>query len=408
MERVGATLTAQDPDERAPDEMDHAHNGNGNGSGSGSGDGDDGHGGDDGRGDDNAHHDDAHHHDAHAHSDRDLPPVFTTQRTLQIILGCFWILDAALQFQPYMFGQGFIDTFVLNNATGQPFVVGDLITHIGHFLSPDIAVWNTFFALIQLFIGVGLLFRRTVRPALVVSFVWALGVWVIGEGVGMLLTGTASALTGAPGSVFLYAMVGLMAWPRAPRRYVDWSDRPVGVASSAAAHGFGRSITPLAVWAGYWWLAAVLFLLPNNRTTTSIHSAIVGMAPGQPGWYARFLTDLGNLFSTSGTQTAWILALLAVAIGFGPLVARRPGAFLAAGALFAFLLWIAGQGLVGNLFTGSDTDPNSGPIVILLALAMVPTVVASRAEWRSPAGEVLRRTPAVGALGLAGLGAALA
>jgi hypothetical protein len=180
------------------------------------------------------------------------------------------------------------------------------------------------------------------------------------------------------------------------------------VASSAAAHGFGRSITPLAVWAGYWWLAAVLFLLPNNRTTTSIHSAIVGMAPGQPGWYARFLTDLGNLFSTSGTQTAWILALLAVAIGFGPLVARRPGAFLAAGALFAFLLWIAGQGLVGNLFTGSDTDPNSGPIVILLALAMVPTVVASRAEWRSPAGEVLRRTPAVGALGLAGLGAALA
>ena len=307
-----------------------------------------------------------------------------------------------------MFGQGFINTFVLNNASGQPFVVADFITHIGHFLSPDVAVWNTFFALIQLFIGVGLLFRRTVRPALAVSFVWALGVWVIGEGMGMLLTGTASALTGAPGSVFMYALLGLMAWPRAPRRAVDWSDRPVGVASSAAAHGIGRSVTPLAVWAGYWWLAAVLFLLPANRTTTSIHSAIVGMAPGQPGWYARFLTDLGNLFSTNGTQTAWILALLAVAIGFGPLVARRPGWILAAGALFAFLLWIAGQGLVGNLFTGSDTDPNTGPIVILLAVAMVPTVVASREAWRSPATEVLRRSPAVATLGVAGLGAALA
>ncbi len=342
-------------------------------------------------------------------ADRDIPPILRTQRTLQIVLGVLWILDAALQFQPYMFGQGFVDSFILPNAQGQPFVIGDLITHIGHFISPDVAVWNTFFALIQLAIGVGLLFRRTVRPALAVSFVWALGVWVFGEGMGMLLTGTASALTGAPGSVLMYGLLGLMAWPRAPRRYApDWSDQPTGIATSAAAQGIGRSITPLAVWAGYWWLAAVLFLLPNNRTTTSVQSAIVGMAQGQPGWYARFLTDLGNLFSTSGTQTAWVLAIVAVVIGAGPLIARRPGIFLALGALFAFLLWIAGQGLIGNLFTGNDTDPNTGPVIILLALAMTPTVIATRAEWRSPAGEVLRRFPAVGVLGIAGLGAALA
>ena len=308
-----------------------------------------------------------------------------------------------------MFGQGFVNSFILPNAQGQPFVVGDLITHIGHFISPDVAVWNTFFALIQLAIGVGLFFRRTVRPALAVSFVWALGVWVFGEGMGMLLTGTASALTGAPGSVLMYGLLGLMAWPRAPRRYApDWSDQPTGIATSAAAQGIGRSITPLAVWAGYWWLAAVLFLLPNNRTTTSVQSAIVGMAQGQPGWYARFLTDLGNLFSTSGTQTAWVLAIIAVVIGAGPLIARRPGVFLALGGVFAFLLWIAGQGLVGNLFTGNDTDPNTGPLIIVLAAAMTPTVVAVKAAWRSPAGEVFRRFPAVGVLGVAGLGAALA
>jgi hypothetical protein len=256
---------------------------------------------------------------------------------------------------------------------------------------------------------VGLLFRVTVRPALTVSFVWVLGVWVIGEGMGMLLTGTATAQTGAPGSVLLYGLLGLMAWPRPARRYApDWSDRPTGIATSAAAQGIGRSITPLAVWAGYWWLAAVLFLLPANRTTTSVQSAIVGMADGQPSWYARFLTDLGNLFSTSGTQTAWILAIIAVAIGLAPLVARKPGIYLALGALFAFLLWIAGQGLIGNLFTGNDTDPNTGPIILLLAAAMVPTVIASKGEWRSPAGEILRRVPAVGILGVVGLGAALA
>jgi hypothetical protein len=335
-------------------------------------------------------------------------PALRTQRALQVALGLFWILDAALQFQPFMFGRGFVDTFIYNNANGQPFVLGDLITHIGNFLQPDIAVWNTFFALIQLFIGVGLLFRRTVRPALAVSFVWALGVWVIGEGMGMLLTGTASALTGAPGSVFLYLALGLMAWPRPPRRWVDWSDRPLGVASSPAAQGLGRSVTPLAVWSGYWFLAAVLFVFPENRTPTSVSSAIVGMADGQPGWYAHFLTSLGNAFSSNGTQTAWVLAAVALVIGAGPLVARRPGWFLAAGALFSFVLWLAGQGLAGNVFMGSTTDPNTGPLVMLLAAAMVPTEVASKEEWRSPAGELFRRSPATATLAVAGLGAALA
>jgi hypothetical protein len=337
-----------------------------------------------------------------------FPLGVRSQRALQVVLGLFWILDAALQFQPFMFGRGFVENNILGNASGQPFVLGDFITHIGNFVSPDIAVWNTLFALVQLFIGVGLLFGRTVRPALAVSFFWVLGVWVIGEGLGMLLTGSATALTGAPGSVLLYGLLGLMAWPRPPRRWLGWRDRPAGIASSAAAQGIGRSVTPLAVWAGYWSLAAVLFLLPANRTRTSIQSAVAGMTDGVPGWYAHFLTSVANLFSSSGTQTAWILAAVSVAIGLGPLVARRPGWFLAAGALLSFLMWAAGQGLVGDVFSGSDTDPNTGPLVILLAAAMVPTVLASKEAWRSPAGEVLRRSPAAGLLGIAALGGALA
>jgi hypothetical protein len=337
-----------------------------------------------------------------------FPLAIRSQRALQVALGLFWILAAALQFQPFMFGRGFVENNILANASGQPFVLGDLITHIGNFVSPDIAVWNTFFALIQLFIGAGLLFRRTVRPALAVSFFWVLGVWVIGEGLGMLLTGTATSLTGAPGSVLMYGLLGLMAWPRPPLRWLGWSDRPAGIASSAAAQGIGRTITPLAVWAGYWSLAAVLFLLPANRTRTSIQSPIAGMTEVVPGWYAHFLTSVANLFSTSGTQTAWILAAVSVAIGLGPLVARRPGWFLAAGALLSFLMWIVAQGLVGDVFSGSDTDPNTGPLVILLAAAMVPTVIASKDAWRSPAGEVLRRSPATALLGAAALVAALA
>ena len=201
--------------------------------------------------------------------------------SLQIILGLFWLLDAGLQFQPYMFGSGFTTTYLLNNAHNQPDIVRWIITNVGNFVGPHVAVWNTFFALIQVAIGLGLLFRRTVRPALAVSFFWAFGVWFFGEGLGQLLTGSASALTGRTGSVFLYGLIGLMAWPRSARSERDAdADASVGIASSAAGRGIGGAATPLLVWCGYWSLAAVLFLLPNNRTPTSVSSAIVGMSSG--------------------------------------------------------------------------------------------------------------------------------
>ncbi len=40
-----------------------------------------------------------------------------TQRALQIVLGLFWVLDAALQFQPFMFKRDFVQTFILPNAS---------------------------------------------------------------------------------------------------------------------------------------------------------------------------------------------------------------------------------------------------------------------------------------------------
>ena len=163
-----------------------------------------------------------------------------TQRVLQIVLGLFWLLDAGLQFQPYMFSSNFTSTYLLNNAHNQPDVVRWIITNVGNFVGPHVAVWNTFFALIQVAIGLGLLFRRTVRPALVVSFLWAFGVWFFGEGLGQVLTGSASALTGAPGSVFLYGLIGLMAWPRsAPAEEHGIAEPKVGIAASAAAQGIG-------------------------------------------------------------------------------------------------------------------------------------------------------------------------
>ncbi len=333
-------------------------------------------------------------------------PLVRSQRIVQIVLGFFWIVDAALQYQPYMFSKNFVPRFVLANASGQPAVIHWAITNVGNFLAPHPAVWNALFASTQLVIGVGLLFRRTVRPALALSFSYALGVWVFGEGLGMLLTGSATALTGAPGSVLMYALIGLLAWPRQARRRREApDDERVGIGSSAAARGIGGSITPLTIWSGFWVLAAVLFLLPDNRTQSSVGSAITGMAPGNPSWYTHFLDSTGHHFGSVGTETAWVLAVVSLIIGLGPLVARRPGVFLAAGGILSLFFWITGQGLLGATLTGHGTDPNTGPLIILLALAMMPTNVAADAPVRTPLASFLRWNPvlAVGAVAVVAL-----
>jgi hypothetical protein len=319
-----------------------------------------------------------------------------SQRVLQIVLGLFWVLDAALQFQPFMFKRDFIETFILPNASGQPAAVSWVITNVGHFIEPHIAVWNTFFAVIQLVIGIGLLFPRTVRPALAISFAWVLGVWVLGEGLGMILTGSATALSGAPGSVLMYGLIGLMAWPA---RRID--DAAVGVDSSAAAQGLGGRVTPLLVWSGYWSLAAVLFLLPQNRTRGSISGAITDMASGNPSWFDHFLNSLGSGLSSVGNAGGWVLAVVSLIIGCGPLLARRPGIFLAAGGVLSFVMWVVAQGWVGGIFSGSGTDPNTGPLIIVLALAMAPAFVAAPYAVRAPLVEAWRRYGAWVGIGLA-------
>ena len=85
---------------------------------------------------------------------------------------------------------------------------------MAHFVSPHAGISNFLFGALQLCIGVGMFFRKTVKPAIVVMAVWAFGVWLFGEGFGMLLTGTASPLTGAPGAVVLYPLIGLLVWPQ--------------------------------------------------------------------------------------------------------------------------------------------------------------------------------------------------
>ncbi len=91
----------------------------------------------------------------------------------QISLGLLWLIDGILQFQPYMFGRSFVTGVLLASAARQPSFIAAPITWIAHLVEPRVVLFNAFSASLEVLIGIGLLLRRTVRPALLVSFAWA-------------------------------------------------------------------------------------------------------------------------------------------------------------------------------------------------------------------------------------------
>ncbi|GEM_PF-299535 len=317
-----------------------------------------------------------------------------TQRALRIALGLVWIFDAALQYQPRMWGHEFVSEMIAPMAAGQPAPIAWLVKTAAALIAPDPGAWNFLFATLELAIGVGLLFRRTARPALVAMFTWVLAVFAIGEGFGLLFTGHASPLTGAPGAVLLYGVVGLLVWPTS----TTTPDRAeAGFESSVGAQGPFGARGVLVAWGAFWSVSAVLWLLPANRSSHAIREAMTSAAAGQPSWYAHFLHVLSSAAPQGGAQWAWAFALASLVIGLGPLVARRVVWFFVAGSVLELAYWVSGQAL-GGILTGMGTDPNAGPLVLLLALACVPRVVEIPISSLEPSEARRRTRPALARL----------
>ena len=296
-----------------------------------------------------------------ASSDRGKRPEYA--RMLQVALGLIWLLDGVLQLQPFMFTKAFVTQVILASADGQPAIIARPLIWAGHLMAPHIALWNALFAAIQIAIGLGLLWRRTVKPALLLSFAWALGVWWLGEGLGGLATGTATMLTGAPGAVILYAVVGLVVWPREP-----------GESATGLLGETGVRVAWCALWVG----AAILTVLPAQRAPGAISSLLYDSASGAPGLLAPLERTLAHAAAGRGAEISIALALLQAVIGVGVFVERRARLFLFLGIVLSLVFWAVGQNF-GDVFSGSSTDPNAAPLYVLLALATLPAVSVA---WR--------------------------
>ncbi|HEX4221606.1 MAG TPA: multicopper oxidase domain-containing protein, partial [Pseudonocardiaceae bacterium] len=308
-------------------------------------------------------------------------------RAIRVVLGLFWLIDGGLQFQPFLYSADWLQQ-LSGMETGQPQWLASSIGWATDLAGTNLAVWNTLFALTQIAIGIGLLYRRTARMALAGSLGWALIVWWLGEAFGMLFMGTASPLTGAPGAVVLYALIALVVWP---------NDGPGGL--------LGERGTRM-MWAGLWLASGWLWLLPANSGDNSVSNTIAA-APTGAAWLSTSLSDVARSTQGHGQVIALACAGLSAVIGCAVGFRWHPRIFLWLSIGLNLVYWVIGQSF-GGIATGEATDVNSGPLFILLACALFP-LFPKPVEVSGPTGSVAtmsRRSvlTTVGAVGaLAGL-----
>ena len=108
------------------------------------------------------------------------------RRTIQSFLGLIWLLDGILQFQSFMYSNGF-PQMLTGMEPGQPHWLSSSLGWGARFAGGNLDFWDTLFGLTQVAIGLGLLFRPTVKVALAGSFVWVVIVWWFGRRSGCCL-----------------------------------------------------------------------------------------------------------------------------------------------------------------------------------------------------------------------------
>src|SRR5581483_9869139 len=107
-------------------------------------------------------------------------PVRLSRRGLIGALGAIWFLDGCLQLQPHMLTQAFfVSTFENANVSLPSWLTG-VEVHLDTWTGAHPLPWDLGIAAIQLAIGAALLAGRWVRPALGVSVLWGVAVWVFG------------------------------------------------------------------------------------------------------------------------------------------------------------------------------------------------------------------------------------
>lgn len=288
------------------------------------------------------------------------------RRALQLVLALIWLLDGVLQYQSFMFTNGF-SQMIAGTADGNPGAIAHPITWAAGIIAAHPAATDAAFGTIQLLLGLGIAWRPTLKPALACSAGWAVAVWWFGEGLGGVLDGKANPLNGAPGAVILYALLAVLLWPA--RESVGPQTAPT--ARFVAERPLGP-IVARTLWVLLWGSLAYFAVVPSVGAN-GLHDMITGMQGTNPAWLNSLLRTGASAVAGHGDGISILLAVLLAVVALGvflPPAARRVTLVLA--VILSLAIWVFGEAL-GALFSGQGTDVNSGPLLILIAAAYWPS-----------------------------------
>jgi hypothetical protein len=299
--------------------------------------------------------------------------MLLSQKRLRQILGVLWLIDGLLQLQPQMFTMFMVNGIMVPIVQNQPGPIAASLQWIIALTTHHLTLINLAIAVVQIVIGLLLLSGRGVRGTVIASMVWAFIVWYGGEGMSMLLTGKGSVLTGAPGAVLLYPILGLAIYPRTSCEEVSVNSGEGGLLSRVQLRW---------ILASFWFFAALLQLQPNWWQPAQISQAIGAMV-GQGGLNGivvdPILQQLSSL--TSQIEIPLNIALILVFLGLGiALVAVKEGQlrpFLIASLVVSVMIWYGAEAF-GMILTGMATDFNSGLLLVVITLACWPRARVER------------------------------
>ena len=159
------------------------------------------------------------------------------------------------------------------------------------------------------------------------------------------------------------------------------AERPGRPAPFVAGQAIGVRAAAV-VWLVLWGGLAALAVQPAVRAPHAFGGLLADLAGDAPGWLSRADQEASAALGGHGLVASVLLAVLMAAIGVaGCRPDRAPAAARAAvAAAIVFGLVTAAAGGFGELFTGMATDPGTGPILALFALAYWPSRLALTAS----------------------------
>ncbi len=290
---------------------------------------------------------------------------------LQVALGVLWVLDALLQLQPAQFGPG-LAAGIADGAMGQPARIQSALVAFANLVARDPGAASVAVACVQGAIGAAILAPRTRRLGLVASVPWALGVWVLGEGLGGVATGFASLLGGAPGPALLYAAAAVLVLP------VRGGGAHAVRGGAAASFGALGERGAAALWAALWATTALLQSVPVVTLGFKLSAGFQMASLGEPSPFARIDRAFGRSSATHGPEITGLLLVLELVAGSAAL-ARGPWRrrLLVASIGVCALCWVVGEN-AGALLTGSASDPGAMPLYCLIAVSMLESRAGAR------------------------------